>query len=93
MPALIYFLGFSQHKAIGTSLVILLPPVGLGAVIEYYKDGNVDLKAAILVALSLFIGAWLSSDYASKITGSTLKFLFGINLYRNYIIFQTSFIL
>ncbi|HUL14294.1 MAG TPA: hypothetical protein VLU73_19245 [Methylococcaceae bacterium] len=40
VPALIYLLGFTQHRAIGTSLAILLPPVALGAVIEYYRHNN-----------------------------------------------------
>ena len=50
VPALLYWAGFSKHAAIGTSLAILLPPVGLAAVIEYYRHGNVDLKAAFIVA-------------------------------------------
>jgi uncharacterized protein len=47
VPALIYAAGFSQHKATGTSLAILLPPVGLAATLEYYRNGNVDIRAAV----------------------------------------------
>ncbi|MRR14085.1 sulfite exporter TauE/SafE family protein, partial [archaeon] len=50
IPALVYLLGFSQHTATGTSLAILLPPVGLGAVMEYYRRGNVDIRTALIVA-------------------------------------------
>lgn len=78
IPALIYILGFSQHSATGTSLAILLPPVGLGAVIEYYRQGNVDLRAAIFIALGLFIGAWISAHAAGRISEFSLRLAFGI---------------
>lgn len=78
VPALIYLLGFSQHKATGTSLVILLPPVGLGAVLEYYRHGNVDWKAALIVAASVFVGAWLGALCSNKLAGPMLRLMFGI---------------
>ncbi len=78
VPALVYLLGFSQHKATGTSLVILLPPVGLGAVLEYYRSDNVDWKAAFIVAACLFIGAWFGAFLANKLAGPTLRLLFGL---------------
>ena len=61
MPALIYLAGFDQHRATGTSLAVLLPPIGLGAVIEYYRHDAVDVRAAMIVAVAIFITAWLSS--------------------------------
>ncbi|HEX8834389.1 MAG TPA: TSUP family transporter, partial [Abditibacteriaceae bacterium] len=48
VPALVYFLGFTQHKATGTSLACLLPPVGIAAVLEYHRKGNVDIKVAAI---------------------------------------------
>jgi uncharacterized membrane protein YfcA len=57
VPALVYLAGFSQHRATGTSLAILQPPIGLAAVVEYYRDGNVDLRAAIIIAVAMFLGA------------------------------------
>lgn len=78
VPALIYLLGFSQHRATGTSLVILLPPVGLGAVLEYYRNGNVDWKAALIVAASVFVGAWLGALCSNKLAGPILRLLFGV---------------
>jgi uncharacterized protein len=78
VPALVYLLGFSQHEATGTSLAILLPPVGLGAVIEYYRHGNVDLRSAVIVALGLFIGAWITSFLANRISETLLRLAFGI---------------
>ena len=78
VPALVYLAGFSQHLAIGTSLAILLPPVGLAAVIEYYRHGHVDLKVALIVALGLFLGAWAGARYANRISGPHLRMAFGI---------------
>lgn len=78
IPALVYFAGFSQLTAIGTSLAILLPPVGLMAAIEYYRRGHVDIKAALIIAACLFITAWISSIFANKLPQNTIKFMFGI---------------
>src|SRR5512139_1816526 len=54
VPALIYAAGFSQHKATGTSLAVLLPPIGLAATFEYWRHGNVDVKAAAILAGTMF---------------------------------------
>lgn len=78
VPALIYLAKFSQHAAIGTSLAILLPPVGLLAVLEYYRHGNVDLKAALIVAIAFMVGGWIGAHLANHISGHLLKLLFGI---------------
>jgi uncharacterized membrane protein YfcA len=78
VPALIYMLGFPQHTAIGTSLAILLPPVGLAAVFEYYRHGNVDLKAAFIVAVALLVGAWLGAIIANHLKGPQLRLAFGV---------------
>ena len=78
VPALVYLVGFSQHGATGTSLAILLPPVGLGAVLEYYRHGNVDLRAALLVAAGLFVGAWLGAAVSNQMSGPYLRLSFGI---------------
>jgi len=78
VPALVYFAGFSQHAAIGTSLAVLLPPVGLAAVLEYYRHGQVNLKAALIVAAALFVGGWLGAILANRLPGPYLKLAFGI---------------
>ncbi len=80
VPALIFLLGFSAHRATGTSLVILLPPVGLGAVWEYSRRGAVDWRAAIIVAVMVFVGATLGAFLANKLPGATLKLLFSLFL-------------
>ena len=78
VPALIYLAGFSQHAATGTSLAVLLPPVGLAAVIEYYRHGNVNLKAAMFVAIALFVGGWFGAVVANHVSGPYLRLAFGI---------------
>lgn len=78
VPALVYLLGFSQHRATGTSLAVLLPPVGLGAVLEYYRQGEVDLRAAGLVAPGLFAGGWVGAFLANRLPGPWLRLLFGL---------------
>lgn len=78
VPGLVYLLGFSQHEATGTSLAILLPPVGLAAVIEYYRHGSVDLKAALVVAAALLVGAWLGAVFANHLKGHYLRLAFGV---------------
>lgn len=80
VPALIYLLGFSSHKATGTSLVILLPPVGIGAVLEYTRHGAVDWRAAIIIAITVFLGATVGAYFANKISSGTLKLLFSLFL-------------
>jgi uncharacterized protein len=78
VPALIYIAEFSPLKATGTSLAILLPPVGLAAVYTYYRNGNIDFRAAIFIAVFLFVGAWLSSMLANKVNPFAMKVSFGI---------------
>ena len=80
MPALIYLAGFRQHIATGTSLAVLLPPVGVGAVIEYYRHGNVDIPAAMVLAIALTIGGYFGAVAANRLSGPDL--LMGIWLVR-----------
>lgn len=78
VPALIYWAGFSQHVATGTSLAVLLPPIGLAATIEYYRHDNVDVRAAIILAASMFVGAWIGAHFANQMKGPHLRLLFGV---------------
>jgi uncharacterized membrane protein YfcA len=78
IPALIYWAGFSQHMATGTSLAVLLPPIGLAATIEYYRHGNVDVRAAVILAATMFVGSWGGAYVANKMEGPQLRLLFGL---------------
>jgi uncharacterized membrane protein YfcA len=77
VPALVYLLHMDQHMAQGTSLLILLPPVGLGALREYWRQGQVDLRAGILCALGILAGGYLGGLIAVPLASRSLKGLFG----------------
>ncbi len=78
VPALIYLAEFSQHKATGTSLAVLLPPIGLAATFEYWRHGNVDVKAAAILAATMFAGSWVGAHAANRMKGPHLRLLFGL---------------
>ncbi len=77
VPAMVYLLHMDQHMAQGTSLFILLPPIGLGALREYWKQGQVDLRAGILCAIGMLVGAYAGSLVALPMNSQDLKGLFG----------------
>jgi uncharacterized membrane protein YfcA len=80
VPALIYFMSASQHEAQGTSLAILLLPVGILAVFQYYKAGYVDVKSSLIIASTFVIGGLIGSKIAIAVDQNTLKKVFGIFL-------------
>jgi uncharacterized protein len=77
VPAMVYLLHMDQHTAQGTSLFVLLPPIGLGALREYWKQEQVDLKAGILCAVGILLGAYAGSFIALPMSSRNLKGLFG----------------
>jgi uncharacterized membrane protein YfcA len=77
VPAMVYLLHMDQHMAQGTSLFILLPPIGLGALREYWKQGQVDLLSGILCALGMLSGAYAGSLIALPMQSRQLKGAFG----------------
>jgi len=77
VPAMVYLLHMDQHLAQGTSLFILLPPIGLGALREYWKQGRVDLRAGILCALGFLFGGYAGSLIALPMDSRHLKGAFG----------------
>ncbi len=80
IPALVYFMGFSQQMAQGTSLAVMLPPIGILAAYNYYKAGHVDIKFAIILAGTFLIGSYFGSKFALTLPQATLKKIFGILL-------------
>ncbi len=77
VPAMVYLLHMDQHLAQGTSLFILLLPIGLGALREYWKQGQVDLHAGILCALGMLLGSYAGSLIALPMPSRSLKGFFG----------------
>jgi hypothetical protein len=81
VPALVYFLGFSQHEAQGTSLGLLLLPVGILAVANYYKQGYIDVKVVAIMCLAFVIGGWLGSKVSLVMSAETVKKIFAVILF------------
>ncbi|MEL7037487.1 MAG: TSUP family transporter [Cyanobacteria bacterium J06592_8] len=77
-PSLVYFFGFSQHYAQGTTLALLVPPIGLLAAWSYYQEGYVNVKVAALICLGFFLGGLFGGKLAALIPGLYLKRIFGI---------------
>ena len=80
IPALVYFLGVDQHTAQGTSVAIMLPPIGLFAAYNYYKAGDVNIWYAVIIALAFMVGGYFGSLIALKLPENLMKKIFGILL-------------
>ncbi len=77
VPALVFFLGLTQFEAQGTSLAIMIPPVGILAVMNYWKTGNVNINYAIVICATFIIGGYLGSKLSLKLPQNTVKLVFG----------------
>jgi uncharacterized membrane protein YfcA len=80
IPALVFFLGLTQQTAQGTSLAVMLPPIGIIAAFNYYKAGQVNIKFALILAATFLIGSYFGSKLAITIPQPVLKKIFGILL-------------
>lgn len=80
VPALVYIFGFSQKMALGTSLALLLPPIGILAAYSYYKAGQVNISAALIIIAGFLIGSYFSSRYATHLHSANLMRIFGVFL-------------
>ena len=78
VPGLIYLIGLSQLQAQGTSLALMLPPIGILAFMYYYKAGNVDLKIAGIVAVTFVLGGYFGAKLAHKVDENIVKIIFGV---------------
>lgn len=81
VPALVFFLGMSQHSAQGTSLGLLLLPAGILAVMNYYKAGHVDLKVVGLLAVGFIAGSYFGSKWSLALPQETVRKIFAIFLF------------
>ncbi len=78
VPALVYFLGISQHAAQGTSLALMLPPIGILAAMNYYRSGMLNVKYALVIALAFVIGGYIGSKVSiTYINEAMMKKIFG----------------
>lgn len=81
IPALVYLFGLTQHAAQGTTLAIMVAPIGLLAALRYYQSGNVNLSIAIFVCLGFFVGGFIGAHFVQHMPGPLLKKLFGVMLF------------
>ena len=85
VPALVFFLGFTQQQAQGTSLGLLLLPVGILAVLNYYKQGHIDIRVVGIMAIAFVVGGWLGSKWALSLPEEVVKKIFAIILFYSAI--------
>jgi uncharacterized membrane protein YfcA len=80
VPALVFIMGFSQQMAQGTSLAVMLPPIGIIAAYNYWSVGQVNLKYALILAGAFIIGSYFGSKFAISLPQPVLKKIFGVLL-------------
>ncbi|MEI6090950.1 MAG: sulfite exporter TauE/SafE family protein [bacterium] len=80
IPALIYLCGFTQQQAVGTSLSIMLPPIGFFAAMNYYRAGHVNVKYAIVLAVMFMVGSYITSKIAVGLPESVVRKVFSVFL-------------
>ena len=80
IPALVFFFGFSQHAAQGTTMALLVLPIGLLAAQEYYRQGFVDLRVGLLIALGFVLGGFVGAKVAVYLSDVALSRVFGAGL-------------
>ncbi|MGK7905818.1 MAG: sulfite exporter TauE/SafE family protein [Synechococcus sp.] len=76
-PALIYLFGFTQHQAQGTTLALLVPPIGLLGALTYYRHGFVDLQVVVPICLGFLVGGLIGAKFAMQVPGLLLRRVFG----------------
>ncbi len=77
VPILIYGFGWQQHIAQGTSLAMLVPPIGILAAWKYYQAGHVDIAVAGMLCAGFFVGSYIGGSFANQIPADTLRRVFG----------------
>jgi uncharacterized protein len=80
VPALVFIFGFSQHVAQGTTLALLVPPIGLLAAWTYYREGYVDLGVAAYICAGFFLGGLAGAKMAAGLSNVLLERIFGVAL-------------
>ena len=81
VPALIYFLDLDQHTAQGTSLALMLPPIGILAAMQYHSEEHVEWTYSAIIAVTFILGAWLGSKWSLKLPTSVVRLVFSAILF------------
>lgn len=80
IPAFVFLLGMTQQQAQGTTLALMVPPIGILAALKYYQNGNIKLGIAIFVCIGFFFGGYIGAQLVEKVPDLLLKRIFGIFL-------------
>jgi uncharacterized membrane protein YfcA len=80
IPALVLLFGLTQHQAQGTTLALLIPPIGILAAWTYYKQGFVDIRIALFIILGFVAGSYFGAKFATRLNEATLERVFGVVL-------------
>ncbi len=78
IPALVMLFGFTQKMAQGTTIAVLLPPIGIGAAYFYYRSGNINIKAAVILAIGILIGGFVGAFMANKLPNEIIQKVFAV---------------
>ena len=92
VPALVYFLGLTQHQATGTSLFILTFPVVILGTVNYYKTGNLNWRYGLIIASTFVVGGYIGSKLSLRLSPGLIKIVFGfIMLYAAFMMIRSGF--
>lgn len=80
VPALVFFFNFTQKMAQGTTIALLIPPIGILAAWTYYKQGDVNIKAAALICLGFVLGGLIGAKFATNMNNDLLRKIFAVIL-------------
>jgi len=80
IPALVFVFGFTQHRAEGTTLAMMVPPIGILALMPYWKRGHVDVRAAGLICVGFLIGGLIGGQISTALSAAALQKIFAVLL-------------
>lgn len=80
IPALVFLFGLTQHQAQGTTLALMVPPIGLLAALRYYYSGNVKLGMAAFICIGFLFGGLIGANFVQNVPDPLLKRSFGVFL-------------
>lgn len=81
VPALVFLFSFSPYQAQGTSLAVLIPPIGLFAALEYYRKGYIDFSVVGLICLGFIFGAYIGAFFVDRIPVPVMRRIFGVFMF------------
>lgn len=81
VPALVFIFGLTQQQAQGTTLALMVPPIGILAAYAYYQQGFVDLKIAGLICIGFIVGGWIGAKFAVSLPQNVLQKIFAVSLF------------